>query len=148
MPNSAARKRRISLQIICQALSPGYDPTRQAFGMQDRSGNLLPGQPMPDGSQRFLCSVVVTEMEGGQPPDFTGEFVHGARGARFLYLSLQRLEDGAWERRLKIPLSGISAEQIAAQEGVSQSVLTARISGEGSGTVALLDGGWRLVLSG
>lgn len=148
MSGSALRKRTISLQILCQALPPGYDPTRQRFGMQDRSGNLVSGQPMPDGSLRFVCPVVVTEAGEGQPPDFSGAFVHGGRGARFLYLSLQRLEDAGWERRLKIPLSGISAEQIAARKGVSQGVLTARISGEGSGTVPLLDGGWRLQETG
>lgn len=148
MPDNAPRKRTISLQIVCQALPPGCDPTRLTFGMQDRSGRLLPGEPMPDGSLRFVCPAVVTEAGEGQPPDFSGEFVHGGRGARFLYLSLQRREDGGWERRLKIPLNGIGAEQIAALEDGSQGVLTARISGEGSGTVPLLDGGWRLQKSG
>jgi hypothetical protein len=118
------------------------------FGLQDRQQALMPGETQPDGSLRFACAVTVKYSGEEDPPDFSGAFVHGARGARFLYLSLRRQEEGRWERRLKIPLKGISAEQITALEHSANGVLTARVSGEGSGTVALLDGGWKLLTSG
>jgi hypothetical protein len=147
MPDKAPQKQRIALQIICEAYPPGCDATRTEFGLQDRRQNLVPGEPQPDGSLRFACSVVVTETGEGQPLDFSGEFVHGTRGARFLYLSVRRREDAGWERRLKIPLQGIRTELIAAREDGSLGGLTARIRGEGSGTVPLLDGGWRRLAS-
>jgi hypothetical protein len=44
-------------------------------------------------------------------PRFGGPFVHGPAGGKFLYLDIGTFagqKDSPWNRRLKIPLSGIS----------------------------------------
>jgi hypothetical protein len=108
------------------------------FGLQDKSSNLYEGERHADGAMVFEGELTVKYAESGQP-DFAGSFAQGPKGGRFLYLSLGCREGNAWNwlRRIKIPLSGLTAEQLSAG-----GVLEATIDGQRSGTVPLVGGGW------
>jgi hypothetical protein len=83
---------------------------------------------------------------GGTPPvRFRGPFVQGTPAAPFLYLSLRKTGAPAntWIKRLKISLAGIDADLVE-DASETASMLTATVSGRGSATVPLLDGGWIL----
>ena len=78
--------------------------------------------------------------------NFTGEFAHGTRDKRFVYLTYKVPEDKSWRiyRRIKTPLQSIAWEQVEAALK-SGRVLQARVSGLRSGTAPLLDDGWLLM---
>jgi hypothetical protein len=111
------------------------------FGLQDNTQALQPGVARADASLCFSCEAIVKLHRQTGAPDFGGAFIQGPAGGRFLYLSW-RAPGGAWIRRLKIPLAGVTWEQVAQAARSPAGVLLARVSGAGSGTVPLLDGGW------
>jgi hypothetical protein len=85
-------------------------------------------------------------------PNFLGDFAQGPADGRFLYLNagvLAGQSDACWQRRAKIPLTGITWQQI--EDAVKrQRPLEARIQGRGRkgdpvcASVPLLGGGWQL----
>jgi hypothetical protein len=91
------------------------------FGLQDKAGNLTPGQPLPGGSLLFEC---VLKASADNPPNFTGSYAQGTRQERFLYLSYRPVGETAWIRRIKVMLGSITAEQVA-----QCSVLQTKIDG-------------------
>ena len=129
---------RVRLLITCEAPPAIHDGQPTEFGLQDKRQALHSGIPLPDGALRFSCAADVKPHATTGMPDFSGPFVHGPAGARFLYLSW-RQPGGTWIRRFKIPLTPISWEQIAAEQA---GALAVRISATRSGTVALLGAGW------
>ena len=132
---------RVRLCIVCEAPPTAYADQPIEFGLQDNRQNLHSGIAQPDGSLRFVCEASVKASRAGAVPDFGGPVVHGPSGARFLYLSL-RQPGGAWIRRLKVPLAGITWAQIADADRLPSGALVAHVSGAGSGTVPLLGNGW------
>src|SRR5688500_4709479 len=105
---------RIRLQITCEAPSPAvFNGQPTEFGLQDKQQTLYPGELQPNGALCFGCEVTVKPHTTTGAPDFSGPFVHGPAGARFLYLSW-RSSAGTWIKRFKIPLGLIDWEQIAA----------------------------------
>ena len=123
-------KQTIQLQIICQNPPPtdcgGIAANR--FGLQDKKGALDLGLSQANGSRLFTCSIEAKL--SGDSPDFSGAVVQGTKGGRFIYLSWAYDEAG-WAKRIKVPLSGITSEQM-----LSGSVLQAVIeNGSTSGTV-------------
>jgi hypothetical protein len=119
-----ARADTTTLRLICRSL-PDL-PEAVAIGLQDKQQAVHAGKAGPDGAWRFQCSVAVKGSDAADPPAFSGPFVHGTPGARFLYLSWKRADGGAapWVQRVKIPLSGISWELVQ-----SGQVLEADITG-------------------
>ena len=132
---------RVRLCIVCEAPPTANADQPVEFGLQDNRQNLHTGIAQPDGSLRFMCEASVKASRAGDVPDFGGPFVRGPSGARFLYLSL-RHPGGAWIRRLKVPLAGITWAQIVDANRLPSGALVARVSGAGSGTVPLLGDGW------
>ena len=80
-----------------------------------RAKDVVDRQPGDSAEVRFEFEVTVVQTPGGA--DFRGPYVHGVRGARFLYLSWGNLTpDGSWSmfRRAKLPLRDVpSAAAIA-----------------------------------
>lgn len=103
-----AEKHVLNLRLMVQG-PPVADPDVQSpeFGVQDKTQALHVGERQPDGALRYICPVTVRPRQGDAPPDFTGPFVHGPKGDRFLYLAW-RGADGRWLRRWKIPLGGLT----------------------------------------
>ena len=123
-------KHIIQLQIICHNPPPpqcnGIAATQ--FGLQDKKDSLDLGQSQADGSRFFTCSVEAKLSE--DTLDFSGAVVQGTKGSRFLYLSWA-YDAGSWARRIKVPLVGITLEQIRTDR-VLQAVIE---DGHTSGTI-------------
>lgn len=101
----------LQLHIICLHTPPNTwrgEPAHR-FGLQDKKGILDDGVKQGDGTRLFECEV--TPRLNGDDVDFSGVYVQGVKGSRFLYLSWA-YDAGGWVHRFKIPLAGITAEQI------------------------------------
>lgn len=89
-----------------------YEGQTAPFGLQDKQGSLQAGEPTASGGLIFTCTVEVKS--SGDNLDFSGVYVQGKKGERFLYLSWRNPINGTWIRRIKIMLSSIRPEQIEA----------------------------------
>ena len=131
-------------------------PPDVTFGVQRGKTNLdAPALLPPVRASRdalvFELSVRVT-LEGSHP-NFLGEFAQGPRDARFVYVNsgVQAGEKhSCWSRRLKIPLTNITAKQVREALATPGTWLEARVpgisrdGGPSCATVPFLGGGWRL----
>ncbi|MAS34741.1 MAG: hypothetical protein CL610_12090 [Anaerolineaceae bacterium] len=121
------QKVAINLRIVCT--NPPADTCNgysTEFGLQDKSGKLLPGQPVAENALMFACALTASPTE---PPNFTGAYAHGTPKDRFLYLSYRFIEGpqtGEWIKRIKVPLNTILWEQV---ETVANGVLEATVDG-------------------
>jgi hypothetical protein len=117
--------RELKLRIVLEGPPEGVD-----FGLQKGRGSVyetVQKQRSGGGSLEFEFSVQVNTAR--TTPNFTGPFVQGPPAARFVYIDIGTCAGQAgsqWSRRLKIPLTGITAKMIAAGE-----VLEARVPGTG-----------------
>ena len=148
MEERSKTRRTAHLHLIC--VRPPERPTTDEpaiCGLQDRQQQVFPGQQQADGSLLYKADIEIYRDEKKQATRLRGSFVQGPSSAPFLYLSWKRLgfESASWIRRLKIPLPALDWEQIVDLPG--ELCMSARIEGKGSGTVPLLDGGWKLQTS-
>ena len=109
------------VQLTIECLQLPVDPHGRAteFGLQDKQGVLLGGQPMPGGGLRFRCEADAFVV--GDDLDWRGMYIHGPRGDRFLYLAWRELAGNTWIRRCKVSLTGVRAAELVS---VAQSVHT------------------------
>jgi hypothetical protein len=84
------------------------------FGLQDKAGRLEQGIACPDGTVRFDLTLQVKP--GKDAPVLLGSFAHGPPDGRFLYLAWAEA-DGRYAQRLKLPLGGITWDDIRAASG-------------------------------
>ncbi len=134
---------QVTLEITCLRA-----PTQQGvFGLQDKNGRLLPPTQQAGGSAVFRCQVRAKPAAASGPPNFSGACTHGSPQERFLYLSLRSVDDpeGAWIKRIKVPLKSITWEQVEAAASHKEARLACTVDGGGSGTVKLITGGWQVV---
>ena len=125
--------REIQIRILVTNPPPSTIESRPTeFGLQDKSGNLIPGQPMPDGSLLFEC---VLKASVDKPPNFTGPYAQGTPQERFIYLSYRPVGEAAWIKRIKVMLGSITTEQVA-----QRSVLETTVDGR---RAARVDAVWR-----
>ena len=85
----------------------------------------------PDLSFEF--SVGVKNADGSGTPDSSGPILQGPRGGRFVYVDIGKVAgqlDTPWSRRLKVPLTGITAGQIRGATSDSGALET-RVPGTG-----------------
>jgi len=110
--HSHLMEQELNLLIILESPPPGID-----FGLQKGGGNhyeTIQIQQSKAGDLRFEFSVRVREGKDGQP-NFLGPFTQGPTAERFVYLDIGTYagqKDTSWSRRLKIPLRGITWNQI------------------------------------
>ncbi len=143
MAKTSENSHVVRLQLTC--VTPPHRPsdtTEVVFGLQDRHQVVHPGQLQPGGSLLYEIDVVAIHEPHSQEVRWRGLSVHGTPVAPFLYLSLKRLPSDPipWIRRLKVPLPSLAWEQIEAAQATL--CFAASVSGDGSGTVPLLDEGW------
>jgi hypothetical protein len=70
----------------------------------------------------------------GAEPNLLGPFVQGPTGARFVYVGIGAFAgqiDTHWSRRLKVPLTGISAETVARMNKDPKLILETHVPGTG-----------------
>jgi Family of unknown function (DUF5990) len=104
---------------------------------------------------RFQFGIRIKENGAGDVPKLVGSVVQGPAGARFVYLDIGTYAsqtETCWNRRLKVPLSGITWDMIDRLADDSLTVLATRVPGTGRdggpncGTVKPFHG-WKVVLA-
>lgn len=115
----------VTLRIRLARPTTGVD-----FGLQEGHGNevtIVQKQRSTGADLEFEFTATAKSRSHDALPTFTGPFVQGPMGDRFVYINIGTCAgqiNTPWSRRLKIPLSGISWELID-----SEQVLLAEIPG-------------------
>ncbi len=122
----------ITLRIVLETPPAGVD-----FGIQNGHGSIvetIERQRSAGGDLMFEFRVAVKPATAGGACDFGGPIVQGPRGARFVYIRIGEAagqQDTPWSRRLKVPLTGITADVIRRASSGRNRVLEARVPGTG-----------------
>ncbi len=130
-------ERELILRIHLEKPAAGVD-----FALQKGKGNdyePVQTQRSKTADLHFEFTARVKEGKGGVP-NFLGPFVQGPPADRFIYLDIGAFagqKDTCWNRRLKIPLRGITwkmVKEVTDSLGASRSkaALEARVPGTGS----------------
>lgn len=121
----------ITLQIVLSA-----PPTGVGFCIQEGHGHdvsLYQRQVSETDPLIFNLPVKLKTAKTGEP-DFGGPFVQGPAGGRFVYINVGTSAgdlNSPWQRRMKIPLSGISKEMIGQIEMDKSRYLKTTVPGTG-----------------
>ena len=105
----------VPLRIILVAPPPGVD-----FGIQEGKGNdykTIEIQRSKVGNLVLDCTIKVKGNRDDGPPNFGGPISQGPPSGRFIYIDIGKSAgqfDSCWQRRIKIPLDGITWELIDA----------------------------------
>ncbi|OOQ60773.1 DUF5990 family protein [Mucilaginibacter pedocola] len=102
-------------------------PANLVYSLQKGSGaNYEPVQVQPSTGEDLYFTLEI-EIKGSpatlETPDFRGPYVQGPVGGRFIYLDIGSYAGGGgWSGRLKIPLTGISWQQVEAGQQLRSTV--------------------------
>jgi hypothetical protein len=127
--------------------------TGVALAVQRGRGSAPELIPPSECTPEAASFELAVRVRAGDPPVVLGEIAQGPPSARFLYVTwgTRAGQPGSrWDRRAKVPLSGITATAVAAVTAAPGSVLEARIAGRGRdgspacASVRLLGEGWRV----
>lgn len=141
----------VPLRIVLVDPPPGVD-----FGIQQGKGNDYKtiGVQRSKGSKLVLeCTINVKGDRDDGPPYFVGPISQGPPTGRFIYIDIGKSAgqfDSCWQRRIKIPLEGVSWELIDSVLEDPKRMLQATIPGTGKdggpicATVKPTDG-WKMV---
>lgn len=121
----------ITLQIVLTNPPPGV-----GFCIQEGHGhNVSCYQRQVAGVDDMVFSLPVRlKIAKTGEPDFSGPFVQGPLGGRFVYINVGSSAgdlDSPWQRRMKIPLTGINNEMISQIEKDKSSYLKTSVPGKG-----------------
>jgi hypothetical protein len=134
----------VRLRLLREPDPPNPDGSFFRFGLQDKKGAMHDGVVRADGLGEFDFEVTVRGSPDQGPPDFGGPFASGTKGARFVYLSWQRLDGGGFMNRIKVRLADIDWPLLAAAHGkMLEADLRGATSGGGNRPVE-----WRVVDTG
>jgi hypothetical protein len=143
----------ITLQVNLEATPPGVH-----FGIQKGSGSHYETIQSQCGNEKTLnleCTIRVKKDQNGHI-DFSGPFVQGPPGVRFIYIDIGTAagqHGSEWSRRLKIPLSGYllpGGDPVSLPLGVIYQATINAIGKDGGpacGTVKNFDG-WKRINTG
>jgi hypothetical protein len=130
----------VRLRIVLVAPPAGVD-----FGIQEGKGNdytTIHKQRSKDADLSFEFSVTVKDNRDDGQPNFLGPLAQGTTTGRFIYIDIGKSAgqfDSCWERRIKVPLGGITWKMI--EKASTQMLLEARLPWDGQGRRAeLCDG--------
>ncbi len=122
----------LRLRIVLDAPPSGVD-----FGLQEGKGNsyvTVQKQRSKGNEVRFDCTVTVKDNRDDGLPNFLGALTQGPPTGRFIYIDIGKLagqKDCVWERRIKVPLIGITWDMIQQVGADSTLVLEAHLPGTG-----------------
>lgn len=117
----------VRLRIVLVAPSAGVD-----FGVQQGKGSdytTIHTQRSNDADLAFEFNVTAKDNRDDGLPNFLGPLAQGPVTGRFIYIDIGKCagqSDSRWERRIKVPLGGITWEMIE-----TKLVLEARLPGTG-----------------
>jgi hypothetical protein len=103
----------LHLRIVLETPPAGVD-----FGLQEGRGHAYKTvqiQRSSGGNLTFNCSVTVKDNREDGLPNFLGPLTQGPLTERFIYFDIGQFagqQDSCWNRRLKIPLVGITWDLI------------------------------------
>jgi len=141
----------VPLRIVLVAPPPGVD-----FGIQEGKGNdykTISIQRSKAGNLTLDCTINIKGNRADGPPNFAGPISQGPPTGRFIYIDIGKSAgqfDSCWQRRIKIPLEGITWEMIDSVLEKPKRLLQATIPGTGKdggpscATVKPMDG-WKVV---
>ena len=121
----------LRLRIVLVAPPSGVD-----FGLQDGKGSAhktIQKQRSKGDNLSFDCTVTVKNNRDDGLPNFLGPLTQGPATGRFIYIDIGRLagqHDSVCERRIKVPLTGITWDMIE-KAADSKLALEARLPGTG-----------------
>jgi hypothetical protein len=130
-----------------------HPPRGVAFQVQRGRTELLPAARATEEALSFDFAVRLGASRPDGSPTLLGEFAQGPPGSRFVYVTSgvrAGQTKSCWERRAKVPLTGITPAQIETVLSRPGTVLEARIEGTGRdggpacATVPLLGPGWKV----
>ena len=133
MKNSLSTRKKeaeVRLRIVLVAPPSGVD-----FGVQEGKGNdykTIQKQRSKDADLTFEFSVTIKDNREDGLPNFLGPLAQGPTTGRFIYVDIGKSAGQAnscWERRIKIPLGGITWEMI--EKASTKMLLEARLPGTG-----------------
>ncbi|MES2306500.1 MAG: DUF5990 family protein [Gemmatimonadota bacterium] len=119
----------LALRIIVRDPVPGV-----ALRMQSGQFNLIEPTSASPTAVVFDFNVRVSLPESDGPVGFYGPVTQGPPAKRFVYINVGSYagqDGGGWNRRAKIPLTGISAELVRRALAEPGSVLKVSIAGRG-----------------
>jgi hypothetical protein len=128
-------------------------PAGVQFRLQEGPDDLVAPVRVTGGEIQFEFSLRLGTPRQGQP-NFLGPAAQGPAGGRFVYINSGRRagQTGTpWDRRAKVPLSGITKALVQSVLVDDRRMLEARIAGTANdggpvcATVPLLGGAWRVV---
>ena len=120
----------VRLRIVLVAPPAGVD-----FGVQEGKGSdykTIHKQRSNDADLTFEFTVTVKDNRDDGLPNFLGPLAQGPTTGRFIYLDIGKSAgqfDSCWERRIKVPLGGITWGMI--EKASEKLVLEARLPGTG-----------------
>jgi hypothetical protein len=132
MPKDPKPKITVPLRIVLVAPPPGVD-----FGIQEGKGNdykTISIQRSKSGNLVLECTINVRGNRDGGPPSFSGPISQGPPTGRFIYIDIGKSAgqfDSCWQRRIKIPLEGITWDRIDSVLEKPKRFLQATIPGTG-----------------
>ena len=122
----------LTFRIVLERPPAGVD-----FALQKGKGSnhvIVQKQRSGSGDLRFQFTVRAMPDEKGSVPNLLGEYVQGPRDGRFAYIGIGSFagQTGTeWSRRLKVPLSGISAEMLDRAARDSHVIFETHVPGTG-----------------
>ena len=122
----------LRLRIVLERPPAGVD-----FGLQLGKGSdyrTIQTQRSQGDDLRFDGTVTAKGDRDDGPPNLLGPLTQGPPGGRFLYIDIGKSAgqaDSEWDRRLKVPLGGITWELIEVVTADPELVLEARLPGTG-----------------
>jgi Family of unknown function (DUF5990) len=120
----------LPLRIVLDGPPSGVD-----FGLQNGKGKnyqTIQKQRSKGNDLCFDCMVTVKDNRDEGLPTFLGPLTQGPATARFIYIDIGKLAgqpDSCWERRIKVPLTGITWAMIEKASADPKMVLEARLPG-------------------
>ena len=124
------KETEVRLRIVLVNPPAGVD-----FGIQDGKGNdytTIHKQRSNDSDLSFAFTVTDKDNRDDGLPNFLGPLTHGPATGRFIYINVGKSAgqfDSCWNRRIKIPLGGITWEMI--EKASTKMFLEGRLPGTG-----------------
>ena len=145
-------ERELTFRIVLEKPPAGVD-----FALQKGKGSNYETVQRQRSGTHDLCfefTVRAVPDPKSADPNLLGPFVQGPAGARFVYIDIGAFagQRGGWSRRLKVPLTGITAEILSRVEKAPKMILETHVPGtgkDGSPNCATVKpfSGWKLVPS-
>ena len=118
------------LRIVLVAPPAGVD-----FGLQNGKGRdyrTIQKQRSKGADLSFDCTVTVKKNRDDGLPNFLGPLTQGPVTGRFIYIDIGKVagqSDSWWERRIKVPLGGITWDMTEKVSADPKLILEAQLPG-------------------